>query len=67
MNDNTTRGSLADIRTWREQYRSSLAPSALEDINQLGARLDMTHAHPSGIAQLFAGGHAPLDLSLIHI
>ena len=61
MNDNTTRGSLADIRTWREQYRSSLAPSALEDINQLGARLDMTHAHPSGIAQLFAGGHAPLD------
>lgn len=61
MTETLTQMSLADIRTWREQYRSSLAPSALEDINQLTAKLDMTHAHPSGIAQLFAGGHAPME------
>lgn len=49
------------IRTWREQYRVGLAPSPLEDVNQLAAQLDLTHAHPSGIAQLFASGQAPLD------
>ncbi|RSX52909.1 helicase [Bifidobacterium goeldii] len=55
-------GSLERMRQWHEQYRSGLVPSPLEDINQLGAKLDLTHAHPSGIAQLFAGGHASLDL-----
>ncbi|WP_274619213.1 helicase [Bifidobacterium amazonense] len=53
--------TLADLRSWREQYRAGLAPSPLEDINQLSAQLDLTHAHPSGIAQLFASGHAPLE------
>ncbi|KAB8286736.1 helicase [Bifidobacterium ramosum] len=52
---------LDDIRVWRERYRATLAPSPLEDINQLASKLDMTHAHPSGVAQLFASGHAPLD------
>ena len=53
--------ALAALRAWREQYRSGLAPSPLEDISQLSARLDLTHAHPSGIAQLFASGHASLE------
>lgn len=59
MSDNTPNS--ADIRAWREQYRHALAPSPLENIGQLTAKLDLTHAHPSGIAQLFASGHAPLD------
>lgn len=49
------------IRGWRDKYRAMLAPSPLEDVNQLVAKLDMTHAHPSGIAQLFASGHVRLD------
>lgn len=56
-----TVAGLDRIRTWREQYRAGLAPSPLEDVNQLAAQLDLTHAHPSGIAQLFASGQAPLD------
>ncbi|KAB7790919.1 helicase [Bifidobacterium leontopitheci] len=54
--------ALESLRQWHERYRADLVPSALEDINQLGAKLDLTHAHPSGIAQLFAGGRASLDL-----
>ena len=42
--------SLERMRQWHEQYRAGLVPSPLEDINQLGAKLDLTHAHPSGIA-----------------
>ena len=38
------------IRGWREKYRLGLSPSPLEDVTQLSAQLDMTHAHPSGIA-----------------
>ncbi len=49
------------MRQWHEQLRQ-MVPSPLEDINQLGAKLDLTHAHSSGIAQLFAGGRASLDL-----
>ena len=64
MSENTlqTNVALERMRQWHDQYRSGLVPSPLEDINQLGAKLDLTHAHPSGIAQLFAGGHASLDL-----
>ena len=29
-------------------------------MSQLSAKLDLTHAHPSGIAQLFGNGSAPL-------
>ena len=71
MNDNPSHSTLATetggtdalpgIRVWRERYRSALAPSPLEDVTQLGAKLELTHAHPSGIAQLFASGHAPLE------
>lgn len=53
--------ALEQLRLWRERYRETLAPSPLEDANQLAARLDLTHAHPSGIAKLFASGQAPLD------
>ena len=53
--------ALDRIRGWREQYRLGLSPSPLEDVTQLTAQLDLTHAHPSGIAQLFASGHVTLD------
>lgn len=59
MSENTN-SRLNTIRQWREQYRAALPPSPLEDIKQLAAQLDLTHAHPSGIAQLFASGHANL-------
>ena len=55
QNQNLTEG-LNRIRRWRDQYRSMQPPSPLEDVNQLAAPLAMTHAHPSGIAQLFASG-----------
>lgn len=53
--------SLESMKAWRDAYRATLAPTPLEDIEQLSARLDMTHAHPSGIAQLFASGQAGMD------
>lgn len=53
--------AITRFRSWREEYRHGLKPSALEDVGQLAARLDLTHSHPSGIAQLFASGHAPLE------
>ena len=56
-----TTTALDRIRGWREEYRLGLSPSPLEDVTQLGAQLDLTHAHPSGIAQLFASGHVTLD------
>ena len=58
-NENVT--ELDRLRGWREKYRLGLSPSPLEDVTQLSAQLDMTHAHPSGIAQLFASGHVQLN------
>lgn len=52
---------LERIRRWSEEYRSGMKPSPLEDVSQLTAQLDMTHAHPSGIAQLFASGQVLLE------
>lgn len=52
---------LRRINSWREQYKSKLAPSPLEDITKLSAQLELTHAHPSGIAQLFASGKVTLQ------
>ena len=54
------RTSLEGIRRWRSEYQEGLGPSPLDDIAKLPARLDITHGHPSGIAQLFASGRAPL-------
>lgn len=43
-------------RTWRAGLASAAGASALADVTALGdAQLDLTAAHPSGIAQLFAG------------
>ena len=57
MSENEETATALDrIRGWREEYRLGLAPSPLEDVTQLSAQLDLTHAHPSGIAQLFAKG-----------
>lgn len=61
MSAPSTKPTLDWLRQWHDQYRSSLVPSPLEDINQLAAQLDLTHAHPSGIAQLFASGHVTLE------
>ena len=52
---------LERINEWHEKYKSQLAPSPLEDITKLCAQLELTHAHPSGIAQLFASGKATLQ------
>ncbi|NEG55009.1 helicase [Bifidobacterium platyrrhinorum] len=53
--------TLDRLQQWHDQYRASLVPSPLENISQLSAQLDLTHAHPSGIAQLFASGHVTLE------
>lgn len=60
MND-TPRTSVEDFRRWRDSYRDGLGSSPLDDVSRLQARLDLTHAHPAGLAQLFASGHAPLS------
>lgn len=52
---------LERMNKWYEKYKSQLAPSPLEDITKLCAQLELTHAHPSGIAQLFASGKAALQ------
>lgn len=52
--------SLQSMQQWRDSYQSQLTPSPLEDITQLSAQLELTHAHPSGIAQLFASGKVTL-------
>ena len=49
-----------DLKKWRDDYQSQLVPSPLEDITKLQAKLELTHAHPSGIAQLFASGKVTL-------
>lgn len=53
--------TLAQFQQWHDDYRASLTPSPLEDINQLAAELDMTNAHPSGIARLFAAGRVTME------
>lgn len=57
----TAANNIDTLRRWRQDFRATLAPSALENVNQLAAQLDLTHAHPSGIARLFATGKATLD------
>ncbi|WP_236632711.1 helicase [Bifidobacterium xylocopae] len=52
---------LERIRGWRQAYQSNSGLTPLEDMGQLSAQLDLTHAHPSGIAQLFASGQVHLD------
>ncbi|MFD0704316.1 helicase [Alloscardovia venturai] len=49
------------LKSWYNDYRANHGSAPVEDMNQLSARLDLNHAHPSGIAQLFSSGHAHLD------
>ncbi|MDF7663414.1 helicase [Bifidobacterium sp. ESL0763] len=66
MNDNSNSANgksvngIEKMTQWYEEYRKGLSPSPLQDVSQLAAQLDLTHAHPSGIAQLFASGHTTL-------
>ncbi|BDR55188.1 helicase [Bombiscardovia apis] len=52
---------LERIRAWRQAYQIAAETTPLEDVGRLAAQLDLTHAHPSGIAQLFASGHVHLN------
>ncbi|PLS32023.1 helicase [Bifidobacterium margollesii] len=58
---NESNSALDRVREWYDEYRGEHGPSPVEDLSQLEARLDLTHAHPSGIAQLFASGHVQLS------
>lgn len=52
---------MEQLQSWYDEYRNWHDPSPVEDLTRLEARLDLTHAHPSGIAQLFASGHVQLS------
>ena len=52
---------LERIRGWRQDYQNQVGLTPLENVSQLAAQMDLTHAHPSGIAQLFASGQVHLD------
>jgi hypothetical protein len=58
---NRSTNGIERMTQWRDEYCEGLTPSPLEDVTQLAARLDLTHAHPTGVAQLFASGHTTLD------
>ncbi|WP_018143389.1 hypothetical protein [Alloscardovia criceti] len=60
MNDDMN-DKMNTIKTWYKDYRANHGSAPVEDTNQLSARLELNHAHPSGIAQLFSTGHAHLD------
>ncbi|MCI1983354.1 MAG: helicase [Bifidobacteriaceae bacterium] len=49
------------IRGWVEDYSHLILADPLKDFTALDASLDLTKAHPSGTAQLFATGEAHLS------
>ncbi|WP_225755328.1 hypothetical protein [Actinotalea sp. Marseille-Q4924] len=52
----------ATMDRWRDDLAARAGDSALLDVDRLGdARLDLSKAHPSGIAQLFAGRETRLS------
>ncbi|NEG69682.1 helicase [Bifidobacterium choloepi] len=57
---NGTNESLERLRSWRTDFKANLAPSPLEDVTQLSAKLELTDAFVSGIPELFIKGSAPL-------
>lgn len=59
--ENSGMSPLDRIRSWRQSYQSQSGVTPLENVAQLAAQMDLTHAHPSGIAQLFASGQVHLD------
>ncbi|WP_418969663.1 helicase [Alloscardovia omnicolens] len=53
--------ALNTVKAWYREYRATHGSAPIEDMNQLAARLELNHAHPSGIAQLFSNGQTHLD------
>ncbi|MDU6641144.1 MAG: hypothetical protein E6493_04470, partial [Alloscardovia omnicolens] len=53
--------SLDTVKAWYQDYRATHGSAPIEDMNRLVARLELDHAHPSGIAQLFSNGQTHLD------
>lgn len=50
------------IKTWQNNARSAAGQSAMQHLDALGdAYVDLTTAHPGGIAQLFASGSTRLS------
>ncbi len=59
--EETGMSALDRIRSWRQDYQNQAGVTPLENVGQLAAQMDLTHAHPSGIAQLFASGQVHLN------
>ncbi|OZG52514.1 helicase [Pseudoscardovia radai] len=53
--------SMDAVRRWYFDYKRSHGSTPMEDLSRLSDRLDLTHAHPTGIAQLFASGRVQLS------
>lgn len=56
-----TEQQTAHLHAWVDQYRKDITADPLKDFSALDSRLDLTKAHPSGTAQLFATGQAHLS------
>lgn len=48
------------IRGWYDDYSASHGPTPIDDMSKLEARLDLSQAHPAGIAQLLTSGRVAL-------
>ena len=59
--EETGMSALDRIRSWRQDYQNQAGVTPLENVGQLAAQMDLTHAHPSGIAQLVASGQVHLN------
>ena len=49
------------LDTWRDESERRLGVTPLRDVSVLEHALDLTHAHPTGWAKLFASGSVQLD------
>lgn len=49
------------LARWRDESERRLGVVPLRDMSVLGHALDLTHAHPTGWAKLFASGSVQLD------
>ncbi len=52
--------SLEQVRNWYFSYKRGHGSTPMDDMSRLAEKLDITHAHPMGIAQLFASGKVQL-------
>ncbi|MDD6461478.1 MAG: helicase [Bifidobacteriaceae bacterium] len=53
--------SMDRVRRWYFEYRRQHGATPMDDMSRLAEQLDLTHAHPTGIAQLFASGRVQLS------